>query len=89
MTGAAVPNAVQAAVQLAATLHTYDGRVAVRGFYDAVQELSATDRAEIRAVPHHQQEYLADIGATDFTFRSSDTSVRSVWLKTFPKIGRH
>ena len=46
--GASVPNAVQAAVQLAATLHTPDGRVAIAGFYDTVRDLTEQEKREIR-----------------------------------------
>ena len=49
--GAAAPNAVQALIQLAATFHTPDGRVAVEGFYDKVRDLTPEERAEIAAVP--------------------------------------
>jgi len=79
--GAAVPNAVQAAVQLAATLHTHDGSVAVHGFYDTVRDLTESDRAEIRAVPHHPQEYLADIGATDFWGEPDYTAIERAFAR--------
>lgn len=60
--GAAAPNAVQALVQLAATFHTADGRVAVEGFYDAVRELTEEERAEIAAVPTSDDEFMREAG---------------------------
>ena len=60
--GASVPNAVQVAVQLAATLHDRDGRVTVAGFYDAVRELTEQERAEFRAIPFSIDEYTRRIG---------------------------
>lgn len=60
--GAAVPNAVQTLVQLAATFHTPDGRVAVDGFYDDVRELTNAERAEIAAYPQSDVEFAAEAG---------------------------
>ncbi|HUY99711.1 MAG TPA: dipeptidase [Thermomicrobiaceae bacterium] len=61
--GAAVPNAVQAIIQLAASFHTPDGRVAVEGFYDTVRDLTPEDRAELAAVPLDEEEYRQRVGA--------------------------
>ena len=62
MYGATVPNAVQAMVQLAATLHDADGRVAVAGFYDRVVDISADERAEIAAAPFDEASFMANLG---------------------------
>jgi acetylornithine deacetylase/succinyl-diaminopimelate desuccinylase-like protein len=48
---------------LVATLHDADGRVAVRGFYDRVPELSREQRAEIAALPFDDASYLVQVGA--------------------------
>jgi acetylornithine deacetylase/succinyl-diaminopimelate desuccinylase-like protein len=61
--GAAAPNAVQALVQLTATFHTPDSRVAVAGFYDAVGELSPEERAEIAAVPFDPEAFRESLEA--------------------------
>src|SRR5579872_1949132 len=45
--GGAVQNPLRALVELLASLHHPDGRVAVNGFYDAVRAPSAAERAEI------------------------------------------
>ncbi|MDQ3043930.1 MAG: dipeptidase [Chloroflexota bacterium] len=60
--GAIVPNAIQSIVQLAASLHAGDGRVAVDGFYDDVRPLSLEDRDQIAAVPFDEAELRADTG---------------------------
>jgi acetylornithine deacetylase/succinyl-diaminopimelate desuccinylase-like protein len=60
--GAAVPNAVHALVQLAATFHTPDGKVAIAGFYDDVRELTETERTEIAAYPQSDEEFAAEAG---------------------------
>ncbi|MDP9359056.1 MAG: dipeptidase, partial [Chloroflexota bacterium] len=61
--GAVAPNAVQAMIQLAATFHTPEGRVAVEGFYDRVRDLTPAEREEIAAVPFDREAFLAELGA--------------------------
>lgn len=46
--GGAVLNPLQALSELLAALHDADGRVAIPGFYEAVQPASATERAYLR-----------------------------------------
>lgn len=60
MYGATVPNANQVAVQLAATFHDDDGRVAVEGFYDRVIPLTEQDRADIAAAAAEERPILDD-----------------------------
>ena len=61
--GGSVANPLHAMAQLIASLHTPDGRVAVAGFYDQVEELSAAERQAIAALPFDEQRYLEQVGA--------------------------
>jgi len=61
--GGAVANPLNAISRLIATLHDSSGRVAVAGFYDAVQELSQAERKDIAALPFDDAGYLAQVGA--------------------------
>ena len=61
--GGGVANPLHAMAQLIASLHDANGRVAVAGFYDRVVELTAPERAEIRALPFDESAYLEQIGA--------------------------
>ncbi|GAC1442034.1 MAG: dipeptidase [Vulcanimicrobiaceae bacterium] len=49
--GGIVTNPIEALAAMIATLRDADGRIAVPGFYDAVRELAASERAEIAALP--------------------------------------
>jgi acetylornithine deacetylase/succinyl-diaminopimelate desuccinylase-like protein len=62
MYGAAVPNAVNALANLAASFHDENGRVAVKGFYDDVVELTPDERAELNAHPQPEAELLKEAG---------------------------
>jgi acetylornithine deacetylase/succinyl-diaminopimelate desuccinylase-like protein len=62
MYGAKVPNAVQSMVQLAATFHDRDGRIAIAGFYDNVVDLTGDERAEIALVAEDEDALQAELG---------------------------
>jgi acetylornithine deacetylase/succinyl-diaminopimelate desuccinylase-like protein len=62
MFGAKVPNAVQAMVQLAATFHDADGRIAIDGFYDDVVDLTDEERAEIGLVAEDEEALKERLG---------------------------
>jgi acetylornithine deacetylase/succinyl-diaminopimelate desuccinylase-like protein len=59
--GGGVANPLHALASLIDSLHAADGRVAVAGFYDAVQELSAEERSAIAALPFDEAAYLAQV----------------------------
>lgn len=60
--GGTVANPIHALVELLATLHHPDGRIAVEGFDDGVPALSDEERNEIEAVPFSEEAYRADLG---------------------------
>jgi acetylornithine deacetylase/succinyl-diaminopimelate desuccinylase-like protein len=76
--GASVPNAVQVAVQLAATLHD-GGRVAVEGFYDTVRDLTAQERAEFAQVPFDEAEYKAKLELSELWGEPGYTPLERNW----------
>lgn len=61
--GGVIHNANQALAELLAALHDSTGRVTVPGFYDAVRELTDTERTLLAAVPHGEREILDESGA--------------------------
>ena len=61
--GGCIANPLHAMAQLIASLHDADGRVAVAGFYDAVRDLTPTERADIAALPFDDETYLMQVGA--------------------------
>lgn len=79
--GAAVPNAVQQLVQLAATFHTPEGRVNVAGFYDRVKEVSDEDREQIAKVPFNEEEYRQAVGAPALWGEPGYSPLERAWLR--------
>jgi len=79
MFGAKVPNAVQAMVQLAATFHDREGRIAIDGFYDNVVDLTAEERAEIALVAEDEEALKAQLGIDSLWGEPGWTSREREW----------
>ncbi len=60
--GGAVANPVTAAARLVATLHENDGRVAIEGFYDAVQPMAPWEREAAKESPVSDEAIAAQAG---------------------------
>ena len=61
--GGGIANPLHAMARLITSLHEPSGRVAVAGFYDAVQDVTPVERADIAALPFNDAVYLAQVGA--------------------------
>jgi acetylornithine deacetylase/succinyl-diaminopimelate desuccinylase-like protein len=79
--GGAVANPLHAMAQLISTLHDADGRVSVAGFYDAVGELTAAERADIAALPFDDRAYLDQIGAPATFGEAGYTTLERQWTR--------
>ncbi|MDR0668377.1 MAG: dipeptidase [Prevotellaceae bacterium] len=55
--GGAVANPINILCRMIAALHDDDGRIAIPGFYDDVQELSPAERKTLAKAPFNLQEY--------------------------------
>ncbi|MGH2559043.1 MAG: dipeptidase [Thermomicrobiales bacterium] len=81
MYGATVPNAVQVLIQLAATLHTPDGRVAVDGFYDTVRDLTSEERQEIDGYPFQDAAFKEEAGVSAYWGEQGYSPLERMWTR--------
>jgi acetylornithine deacetylase/succinyl-diaminopimelate desuccinylase-like protein len=81
MYGATVPNAVQALVQIAASLHASDGKVAVEDFYDKVRDLTTQERREIADFPFDEADFKNQAGVRDFWGEPGYSPLERVWTR--------
>jgi acetylornithine deacetylase/succinyl-diaminopimelate desuccinylase-like protein len=79
--GGSVANPLHAMARLIASLHQPDGRVAVRGFYERVRELSDADRAEISALPFDERAYLSQVGAVAAVGEPGYSTLERQWTR--------
>ncbi len=73
--GGAVPNALHAMVELLASLHDQDGKVAVHGFYDDVTPLNTEERAELTKLPYDDNAYKQDLGLEELVGEPGYTTI--------------
>jgi len=62
--GGAVANPATMLCGMIASLHDQDNHVTIPGFYEGVEELSATQRKELNQAPFVEKEYREDLGVT-------------------------
>jgi len=81
--GAAVPNAVRAIAQLAASFHNPDGSVAVEGFYDDVRPLTDEERADIAAVAEsgNDTQFMEEAGVSAIIGEAGYTVQELRWTR--------
>ncbi len=79
--GGGVANPLHAIAAIIASLHESDGRVAVAGFYEAVRELSADERAALAALPYDERAYLAQVGAPAAFGEPGYTTLERQWTR--------
>jgi len=79
--GGAVMNPANALVSVLSSLHREDGGVNIPGFYDAVREVSAEERAEWASLPHDDLALCEDIGAADVFGEAGFTTLERVWAR--------
>lgn len=79
--GGSIANPANVLAALVAGLHDSDGRVAIPGFYDEVVELSAAQRAALRAVPFNEADYLAKLGCPAAAGEKGYTTTERCWIR--------
>jgi succinyl-diaminopimelate desuccinylase len=79
--GGAVTNPANTLVQLLAALKDKDGRVKVPGFYDDVVPLTDRERAEYRALPMTDAEFMKPLGVNGLSGEAGYTALERRWAR--------
>jgi acetylornithine deacetylase/succinyl-diaminopimelate desuccinylase-like protein len=79
--GGAVQNPNHALARIVASLHDPDGRVAVAGFYDRVDELAAADREALERVPFDEDDYRRQVGAPVLHGEPGRSTLERLWAR--------
>ena len=59
--GGGVANPINILCDMIASLHDENGKITVKGFYDAVEEVSTEERAEMAKAPFNEDEFKKDL----------------------------
>src|SRR5919106_1102557 len=79
--GGAVPNALNVLTRILGQLHDEGGRVQLPGYYDDVEELSATERRQIAALPFDEAGFLGGAGLTVGTGEAGRSTLERIWTR--------
>ncbi len=79
--GGKTPNASKAAAQIISSLYTPNGKVAVEGFYTAVQQLTREEKERLLKIPYDVRKDMKDLGTTAEVGEEGYTSLERLWYR--------
>jgi acetylornithine deacetylase/succinyl-diaminopimelate desuccinylase-like protein len=79
--GGAVVNPLQSLAAILASLHQPDGTVAVDGFADGIEPLTADERAELARVAFDEQSYRASVGVSALGGEPGYSVLERLWTR--------
>ncbi len=79
--GGSVANPANVLAALIASFHDRDARVAVPGFYDHVQEMSAEEVEMMNRLPYSEAAFLADVGSPKVHCEKGYTPLHCRWAR--------
>ncbi len=81
MYGGAVVNPAMALARILSTLHDDNGRVAIAGFYDAVQAWPESVRAQMRTLPFNEEHFRDEVGAPALGGERGYSVLERLWTR--------
>ncbi len=79
--GGGVPNPINGLARMIAALHDDAGRVAVPGFYDAVEEIKDAEREAFKRVPFDETEFAEELELTATPGEAGYTVLERLWAR--------
>lgn len=79
--GGAVPNPAHALARIIASLHHDDGRVAVEGFYEGVQDISDELRSQWASLGFDEEAYQRTAGGAAMTGEAGYPTYERIWIR--------
>jgi acetylornithine deacetylase/succinyl-diaminopimelate desuccinylase-like protein len=79
--GGAVPNPLTILTELFAKLHNKNFRVAIPGFYDDVETVSAAERRALKKLPWKVKDFEKAVGAPGYFGEKGFSTVERLWIR--------
>ncbi|MEY3398696.1 MAG: hypothetical protein RL220_1290 [Bacteroidota bacterium] len=79
--GGAVANPINVLARMIASMHDDNGHITIPGFYDKVQELTDTERAELNKAPFDIEAYKKDLGIDDVQGEKGYTTIERTGIR--------
>jgi len=74
-------NPIHALVTIIASMRNPEGRILIKGFFDAVRPLTAIEREQIAAVPFDDAEYKKNLGVADLFGEPGYSTYERAWSR--------
>ncbi len=79
--GGTIANPIHALIEVIATMHDREGRVAVEGFYEDIRPLTDDEKSWIAEVPFNEEEYLRETGSPSLFGEPGFTTYERAWIR--------
>jgi acetylornithine deacetylase/succinyl-diaminopimelate desuccinylase-like protein len=79
--GGTFQNPIHALARLIASMRSPQGDILVEGFYDAVRELTDSERAQIADIPYDEAQYMREIGVTQLFGEAGYSTYERAWVR--------
>jgi acetylornithine deacetylase/succinyl-diaminopimelate desuccinylase-like protein len=79
--GGTFQNPIHALAQLLTSMRSLQGKILVEGFYDAVRDLSNSERAQIDGIPYDESQYLKDLGLDQLFGETGYSTYERAWVR--------
>jgi acetylornithine deacetylase/succinyl-diaminopimelate desuccinylase-like protein len=79
--GGAVPNPLTILTELFAKLHDKNFKIAVPGFYDDVDRVSAAERKALRKLPWKVKDFERAVGAPGYFGEKGFSTIERLWIR--------
>ncbi|MGD2269009.1 MAG: dipeptidase [Desulfobacterales bacterium] len=74
-------NPIHALAGLIESMHSPEGKVLVKGFYDDVRSLSSKEQARIAEIPYKESDYKAELGVSALFGEPGYTTYERAWIR--------
>jgi acetylornithine deacetylase/succinyl-diaminopimelate desuccinylase-like protein len=79
--GGTIMNPIHALVRLIDTMHTPQGAIAVKGFYDVVRPLTEPEQDQIAEIPFDEADYKAELGVDALFGEPGYSTYERAWIR--------
>jgi len=79
--GGTFQNPIHALAQLVTSMRSPQGKIIVEGFYDAVRDLTDSERAQVTEIPYDESQYMDDLGVAQLFGEAGYSTYERAWVR--------
>jgi acetylornithine deacetylase/succinyl-diaminopimelate desuccinylase-like protein len=79
--GGTFQNPIHALARLIASMHSPQGEILIKGFYEKVRMLSDSERSQIAEIPYDETQYLGELGVNQLAGEAGYSTYERAWVR--------